>query len=1044
MKTKLKGILAFLMLLVVHLTSAQEKTITGTVTDHTGIPLPGVNILVEGTATGTQTDFDGIYTISAAPGQTLLFTYIGQKPTSVIVGGSSTIDVQMEEDAQALDEVVVTALGIKREKKSLGYAQQSIEGESVVLAKDTDISDGLAGKISGVQLVGSPSSTYESSNIRLRGNVGVLYVVDGIKINSPGDINMQDVEDISVLKGLAATALYGTEARNGAVIITTKTAKDGETKVTVDIASSLSSLYLLPKYQNEYGGGYSQTFAQVDGQNIPNFSADESWGPRLDGTLVRQWDSWIVGDPGYGELRPWVPTPHGIEDFYETGATSNITVGFLQGGEKYNIKTTVNHVGTTLINPNSDRKQTTISFKGSYNVTEKLKFNGVFNYQYRYTFNNPQDRGYAGNFNEWWQRQLDMTRLRNYKRNGQIVSWNMRAYDNPTPLYWDSPYFEVYENLNHETKNAIYGSLGLEYEILPELVATVDLRRTFDLYNFDDRNAWGGLATPRYLEKTTQNEFTEAYTQLSYNKKIGDFDLVASAGAQFNQRKYKLIEAQTVGGLQIPNYYSIDTSVDKPNYVRDSRHQKLNSTFATASVGYKNFLYLDGSYRIDWGSTAASDNNSVDTYGVSASFIFSEFINDGSFLSFGKIRAGFAQAPSFPDVYRLQSTYDIQNPYGSNVALSVPDILNNPGLIGGVREEIEIGTELSFLNNRLGLDFTYFDRTDKELPTELSLTGATGYESTYGNGSIIDTKGWEVALTATPFRNENFSWDMNFNISGYNKKVVKINDLVTYDEVETGRTASLAHTAGYDWGNIYGYDVVRNDDGVPVINSNGLRVYTNNYVKVANVQPDFNGGFINTFRYKNFDLGFSVDFQGGGNFFSVTRSLLAYSGLGDFTVGDNELGNPKRDPVLDSSGNEVNTVLAQNVGTNSGGVLVEGVSEETGEPISYYTSAYSYYKSMNRKVGEWIYDASYVKLRQLKIGYHIPRSILGNLPVDDVSISLYANNLWLIYSSIDGIDPSEIEAYSNSSSNDPDDIRWTEAAQDPNQRTFGLNLKFSF
>ncbi|MDE3742505.1 SusC/RagA family TonB-linked outer membrane protein [Maribacter polysaccharolyticus] len=1038
--TKPKLLLLLFSVLALHCVSAQEKTITGTVTDQSAIPLPGVNIVVQGTTTGTLTDFDGNFTIKASEGQTLLFTYIGLKDKEITLGSESTISVSMEEDAQALDEVVVTALGIKREKASLGYSQQSIAGENIVMAKETDISQGLAGKIAGVQLVGSPSSTYEASNIRLRGEVGALYVVDGIKVNSSADINMEDVEDISVLKGIAGTALYGPEARNGAVIITTKSAKSGETKITLDVASSISNLYLLPEYQNEYGGGYTQQFSELNGELIPNYSADESWGPRLDGTLVRHWDSWIEGDPEYGQLRAWSPNPDNVRDFYETGTTSNITLGFLKGGENYNIKTTINNLNTKLINPNNKREQTTISMKGEYNVTEKLKFKGVFNYQYRYTFNNPETRGYAGNFNEWWQRQLDMDRLKDYERNGQIVSWNMRSYDNPIPLYWDSPYFEVYENLNHETKNAVYGSIGLEYEFNENLTALVDIRRTFDLTNFDDRIGWGGRSLPWYKEQTSQNSFTEAYGQISYNKDFGDIDVVSSIGGQSNQRKYKWLRAQTVGGLQIPSYYSINTSVDTPDYDRDTEHQKLNSLFATASVGYKSMLYLDGSFRRDWGSTATADENKLNTYGLTGSFIFSKLLSPDSFINFGKIRAGIGQAPSFPDVYQLQSSYSIANPYESSVALSVPSSLANPNLKGGVREEKEIGAELKFLQNRLGLDFTYFTRSDKNLPTDLTLTGATGYSSTVGNGSIIDTKGWEVAISASPFRTDDFSWDMNFNISSFDKKVVKINDLVTSVQVASGRTAYLVHDANDDWGNIYGYNVVTNEDGVPLINSSGTKVYTDNYEKVGNVQADFNGGFINSFRYKNFNLGVSIDFQGGGEYYSVTRQLLAYSGLGDFTVGNNELGNPLRDQVIDTNGNEVNAVLATNVGANSGGVLVEGVDETTGAPVSYYTSAYTYFKSMNRKAGEWIYDASYVKLRQLTLGYNVPQKIIEKLPVESIDISFYANNLWLIYSKIDGIDPSEIEAYDSTD----DDIRWTEYAQDPNQRTFGVGVKLTF
>ncbi|MGS2737853.1 SusC/RagA family TonB-linked outer membrane protein [Sinomicrobium sp. M5D2P17] len=1043
MRIKLKGFLTFFMALIVQLSIAQNKEIIGVVFDESQLPLPGASVVVKGTSQGVVTDFDGNFSISATEGDILEVSYVGYAIQEIVVTGQLEYTINLKPD-NALDEVVVTALGIKREKRSLGYSQQSVTGDQVVQAKDVDINNALAGKVSGVQLVGSPSTSFNNALVRLRGQTGALYVVDGVKINNPSDINMEDVEDISILKGVAGTALYGTEARNGAIIITTKSARSGQAEITLDEGLSISSLYLLPEYQNQYGGGYSQEFDTYNGELIPNYSADESWGPELDGRMVRHWDSWIEGTDEYGKLRAWSPQSNNVRDFYRTGVTNNLTLSFLKGGEDYNIKAIVNNLNTELIYPNSKREQTTASFKASYNVTEKLKFLGNFNYQYRFTFNNP-DQGYGSigsNFNQWWQRQLDVKRLRNYRRNGQIVSWNMKSVSDPTPLYWNSPYFEVYENLNHETKNSVYGSIGLEYEVNDDLTALVDLRRTSDIYNYDDRAAWGGLEVPWYKEETWQTQFTELYMQLSYDKSFGDFDLIATVGAQWNQRKYKWLKGETVGGLQIPNYYSVNTSVDPVDYDRNSEHEKNYSGFVTASLGYKNFLYLDGSFRRDYSSAADMDDNALNVYGISTSFIFSHFIPEDSFLSFGKIRAGLAQAPGFPSVYSLLNGYSIKNPYGGSVSLGIPTSLNNPYLKGGIREEKELGTELRFLRNRLGLDFTYYNRIDKELPSSLTLSGATGYYNTMGNQSRYETNGWELALTGTPVQTDNFSWNVAFNIAGYNKKVMKINDLVDRTSVSNVWNLYVYDVEGSKAGDIYGYVWKRDENGKVLINDQGTMQYTDNLEKVGNIQPDFTGGFNNMFRYKNFDLSFSMDFQKGGSFYSVTKMFNASAGVGAETVGVNDLGNQIRDAVVGAGGEEQTYLNANEVASNSGGVRVDGVDAQTGEDVSYYVKPRTYFGSLYGIGEEWVYDASYVKLRQVRLGYNLPKEVTEKLPFSKVYIGVYANNLWLIYSKVDGIDPSEIEEYPGYDGGQ--DLRWVEGGQSPSQRTFGFNVKLTF
>lgn len=1052
MRTKFSGLLTLLLALVVQVTFAQQKTISGTVTDSDGLPLPGVNILVQGTTTGTQTDFDGKYTIQASEGQTLVFSYLGLKNENRVIGASNTINVQMVQDAQALDEVVVTALGIKREKQAIGFAQQSVGGDDLVNARQTDISNALAGKVAGVQFVGAPSTGFGNSQIRLRGDTNVLYIVDGVKINSSSDIITDDIEEMSVLKGAAATALYGPLGKNGVIIITTKSAKDGQSTININHSTAMENLYVLPDYQNEYGGGYSQDFnvfnfnpanhpadwAAFDGQPMVEYYADESWGPRLDGQLVRHWDSWIVGDPEFGQLRPWSPQPNNIKNFFDTGVTNNTAITFTKGGEDYSIRAAIANIDRTGIMPNSDRRQVQGSVNARLDLSEKLTATLALNYQDRRTKNFPDNQynNLGANFNQWFQRQLDMDRLRNYRRNGQIVSWNINSPTNTQPLYWDMPYFETHENLNFQTKNAVYGKVGLAYEFTDYLNASIELRKSYNAYESNDRFAWGGLGNPFYSENESTNSLDEIFGIINFQRDLSeDFDLAASIGFENAANNSKSIAGSTVGGLTTEGFYSLNTSVDRPNLSSSKVRSKRQSVFSKVSLGYKGILYLDGSARLDWSSTADPDNNRVETYGGSLSFIFSKLLPQNDILSFGKLRASIAQAPSFPGAYAIAETYATGTPFGSKGAMSVRGTFPNPNLLGGVREEIELGGELKFLQNRIGLDVTYFEKTDKELPVSISLDGATGYTSTRSNEGEQFYKGFEVALNLVPFRTEDFNWDISLNFATLKRHVNRIADGVDVNVLSTSwRGLQLQARKGDEWGTLYGRKYQRDADGNILLSSSGTPQYdTNQYL--GNILPDFTGGIINNIRYKNFNLGLDFDFQKGGAFFSASTMFNNYSGLGQGTVGNNELGNPVRDiPV--GSGGPASVVAASDAQSNSGGVLIEGVDMTSGAPASYYVNASTYWGRLFALHEEWLYEASYFKLRTVRLDYTLPKTIIEKTPFSDVNVGVFANNVWLIHSDVPGIDPSEVELRSG--------YPWAEDGQLPSTRTIGFNVKLTF
>ncbi|MBG7613549.1 SusC/RagA family TonB-linked outer membrane protein [Polaribacter sp. BAL334] len=1036
MKTKLKWIVMLLLALVVQISFAQEKTVSGTVSDSSG-NLPGVSVLVKGTKTGTETDFNGKYTIKAKVGDVLSFSYVGYKTSEKKVGTSSTIDIVMVEDAGLLDEIVITSLGIKRDKKSVGSSQQSVKPENLVRSRETDLNNALAGRVSGVQAVGAPSAGFDNSGIRLRGQSISLYIVDNVKVNSISDINTDDIADLTVLKGAAATALYGPEATGGIIIITTKTAKKGQAIITLNHSTAMENVYALPEYQNEYGGGYSQEFntftfnpaqhpaswSAFNGQPMVEYYADESWGPKMNGQMVRHWDSWIQGDPEFGKLRAFSPNPNNVKDFFDTGTVNNTSVDFTKGGEGYNIKGGIVNIDRTSVVPNSFRRQVQAYTNIRFNITDKLEAYANINYQDRRTRNFP-DNGYgniASNFNQWWQRQLDMDRVRNYNRNGSFVSWNINSPTDTRPLYWDSPFFETNENLNFQTKNATYGRMGLNYTVNDNLNGYIEIRKTYNSFEFNDRLAFGGVnPIPSYSENESFDYRDELFGIVNYSKDITeDLDMNASVGFELITLGGETLRSNTNGGLTTLNFYSLSTSADRPTVVNSSYLQKSKGVFAKASFGYKDMLFLDGSARFDWGSTAYDQANRVETYGGSLSFIFTKLIEQNDIISFGKLRASMASGPFFPARYLLSPAFDIGTPYGSSGTLSNQGNFPNPTLEGGQRVDYEFGTELKLFNNKIDLDVTYFNRVDKNLPSRVTLDGSTGFTQTFLNSGQQTSSGIEIGLNFSPVKSEDLEWSVYTNFSTLKRTVDAIADGVDINVLSSSwRGIQLQERKGEEWGAIYGRAFRRDADGNMILSSTGNPLYdTNQYL--GNVLPDFTGGLSNNIRYKNFNLGFDIDFQSGGKVFSVTRMFNNYSGLGVETVGLNNLGNPVRDAVADG-----------------GGVLIEGVDATTGLPVSYNVEAQTYWGRLFALHERWIYDASYVKLRTVRLDYELPAKMLEKTPFNKLNLGIFANNVWLIHSAIPGLDPSEIETANG--------VNWTEGGQLPNVRTVGINVRMSF
>ena len=1059
MKTKFKGILTLFLALVVQVSFAQEKTISGTVSDKSGV-LPGVSIVIEGSNRGVETNFDGKYSIEANSGDVFVFRYLGYETAKITVATSNIINITLVEGGEVLDEIVITAYGIKRDKKSLGFSQQTVAGPALTQAKETDLSNALAGKVSGVQIVGNSSSTFGNSTIRLRGSDNVLYVVDGIRVYSVSDINTENVASMSVLKGAAATAVYGPDGRNGVIVITSKVAKKGETIIELDYNTSINSVATLPDYQNEYGGGYSQewdtfsydaaqdpaSWASFDGQKMPLYQADESWGPKLDGTLVRHWDSWVENTPEFGELREWSPQADNVREFYEDAVTNFVTLAFSKAGDNYNIRTTLSDLRANGIIPNSNRKSSKFSINLSYDMSDKFQFYTNINYEDRHTLNNP-DQGYgniASNMNQWWQRQLDMSRLSNYERNGELTSWNINGPRDPKPLYWDSPYLHSYENFQNEYKNSTFGKIGGTYTINDKFNVTGEIRRTFHSYSRDDRGTTKSLLDQSfYSESFVNNERIEYFGMVNYADKYldGDLDLNASLGGEIIKTEYNALTSSTVGGLTIPGFYNLSGSKDAASNRNYTIGDERQGMFVKGSLGYKNTLYFDASYRFDWSSTAKADDNRVETFGTSLSFLTHKIIPKNDVLTFSKLRLGYAQAPYFPNPYNVNNTYIVDELYNGNGTLSVNGRQQNPDLIGGTRTETEIGTELQFFGNRFSLDFTYFNRVDSDIPVTVPLDGATGYSSIVLNSGQQTSKGLELGVFGDVIRSDNFTWNVGLNFATLSRFVdelyegIESRDLSTYTS-----NMKLQERVGQEWGLFYGRGFATHTDGSKIFTTGDSFARETNK-NLGSLLPDFTGGFTSNMNYKNFGLNLGFDFQKGGQYYSRTERYFDHSGLSSQTAGLNDKGNPKRDAVADGGGVHI-------VGVLQTGTDANGTPTSDGTVVDKYVDAKGHFSLSNlgNIYENNVHDATYIKLRTVRLNYTFNKTVTDKINIKSATLGLYANNVWLIYSDLPWIDPSEIEKRSgtNPLTDQGGGYNWAEAGQLPNTRTIGLNLNLRF
>ncbi len=1030
------------------------QEISGTVTDaETGEPLPSANIYVFGTNLGTATDLQGEYSLEVPDNvDSLRFSFVGYQTKNVAINGRTTIDVELQPKIATFDELVVTALGITRQERSVGYAAQQVEGEDLTFTNEMNVIGSLSGKIAGLRVSGSSGAAIGGADIvqirgvnSIAGGSGALIVVNGTPIsnarfggstgtdygNFAQDINPEAIASVTVLKGPAATALYGIRGQNGVILYTTKDGSgvDGFT-VEVNTGFSVQRVYDLMEMQNIYGGGYSQEFPTLpNGQPYVEIYADESWGPKMDGTLVREFFSFYPQDPMYGRLTPFSANPDNIKNFYETGLSRNYGLTVAGGAQNSNYRLSFNRTDINGVYPGSELGRNNLGLSAAIDATDRWTFSTDLSYAsneaMRPTQGSQVGRGYV---RQWFQRQIDMDRLENYKySDGTIVHWNMRSpssstgeIENRSPLYWANPYYLAYENTTHDFRDRIFGNLGATFDALPGLSFSAFIRGDMYIQNIEGKTAPGAGFTPGYFFNKYQNLEMNYELNAQFRQAWDEISLDATVGTNLYHRQYSYLTQATTGGLTSPGFYNIEASVDDPEVSSFKLEKKILSAYGLVTLGYRDTYYLSASMRGDKTSTLPEGNNIYYYPSVSGSFVFSELV-DWQPLTFGKLRLSYAKAGDDLGPYQTSEFFVVGTNYNNIKTLFVPNNLNNPNVKPAISTSYEVGVDLN-LFNRLGIHATYYMQESENQIIPLDISGTSGYGSAIINAGLIRNRGFELTLTGSPVQNQSFNWNATFNISKNINKIVRLHpdiDVFTHGSTTySGVTSYLNSYENGPYGVLVGTGYQRDEaTGKILVDEDGMPLYTEADQNFGTILPDFIGGLQNIFSYKNFTLSSMISFQVGGQFFSRSLLLSAKTGLAPFTARMNDRGHNVRDPV-----------------SEGGGVRIDGISAETGEPVTTYVNAQSYFNNiLGDDIYEWtVLDASYVKLDEVRLSYSFGTDVVSKLPVRSIEVAIFARNPIMIWQKApQGINPSILQG-------------WYESSQLPSVRTIGFNLNFTF
>ncbi len=1070
-----------------NLVLAQTKEITGKVVSmDDGTSVPGASVSLKGTTLGTITDMDGMYRLKVPQeAKTLIFTFVGMKTQEVDINNQSTINVKLSSDNIAVDEVVVTALGITRAKKALGYASQEVSGEALSKAKDQNIVNSLSGKIAGVQVTSATSAVGGSSRISIRGNSSFgnnepLFVVDGVPIsnysssvawrggvdygNGASDIDPSNIESITVLKGANAAALYGMLAANGVILITTKSgSKTKGLGININSSVTFDNAYIIPNYQNKYGQGYNgeeyrynqaktknpatygsytyedwakTSFTYLDGAGGGKYDHfDESFGPRLDiGLKLAQFDSPLVD--GKYQPTPWISQPNNVKDFFVTGITYDNSVSIDGSSEKGTNRLFLSRQDITGAVPNTDLTKNTISLNSSINITKKLTANGAVTYTQSKSDNLP-GQGYSANnvmqsIGGWFGRQVNMGNLKKYWNtdniDGNPYNWNSNYHNNP---YWT-----VNKNINSQQKDHVYGNINLNYRINDWINVTgrvgTDWHHIFRKSVTADRS--NGVRPGGAFEQSQRfQQETNADLFLSLNKKITEtISANATLGANYRDYNYHLTNIKALS-LTVPDLFTIGNVSGNPAASQADTRFRSNSIYASASFDYKKWLFLDLTARNDWSSTLPANNWSFFYPSATASWIVSDvFKTDPAILSFAKLRASWAQVGNATSAYQLAMTYTSLDPYDGTTPFRLPTTLPALNLKPESITSTEIGAELKFIKNRFGINLTYYDKIAKDQIMNIDVSDAAGYDAMKINAGEIENKGIELELQGQILKSQKgLNWDITLNWAQNKNRVNKLyGDLKKYQISSSWGSVTVEAIPGESFGVIKGVGFKTNDKGNIIVGSDGLPLASSAPIELGNVMPKWTGGLSNSFSYKNFSASFLIDMRWGGNLFSVTDWFGGMSGVSEETAQ-----MASRPGVEGKNIREVGLVVGQDV-------LKDKIAvKEDGSANDIVVSTQDYYESYWGIPQQGIINASYVKFREFTFGYSIPKSILNKIGViHSANISFVGRNLALLWTHKSNdihIDPETAFGTTN-------DGMGTEQYQLPATRSLGFKINLSF
>lgn len=1121
--------LLLMAIISVFAANAQNRVITGKITDkEEGTPLVGVTIMVAGTQIGTYSKADGTYTLVVPEKENrLLFSYTGYKSQELEINGKTEVDVEMSAASILTDDVIVTAFGVEREQKALGYAVQEVQGSEIAASREPNLVNSLQGKVAGVQITNGATGAGSSSRIVIRGENSLagdnqpLFVVDGVPINNrtdarnnslrtgdnmqidfgngAADINPDDIESISILKGPNAAALYGSRAANGVVLITTKSGK-GQKGIGVNFNSSTQweSLLIYPKYQTKYGQGKNFQFEFVDGYgNGIADGVDESWGPLMDGRLIKQFDSpaagtytyadgrtvqlrggdvhglgRILGDNGVdldrrGEITPtpWIFHENPIEAFFETGVTAQNTLSFSGANDDGNFRMSFGNLSNKGIAPNTDLFRNTVNFSGGYNLASYLRVDA--NVQYVNTAStNRVVNGYGTEsvlyLFTWYGMQINTENLKDYWQRG-LEGFQQFNYNNN---YHDNPYFNMYENTNGLNKDRVIGNVSARVSIWDNL--SLQLRTGIDFYNDrrDIKRAFSTQRFPRGQYREDKITFREINTDflLNYFNKIGkDFDYSVSFGGN-SMQQINNFNSVSNNQMVIPGVYAFANTDIALQSSLDNREKAINSIYGFGQLGWQNTIFLDLTARNDWSSTLPDNNNSYFYPSATLSVVFSDLFNiPDDALTFGKLRLGIAQVGNDTDPYLLENVWNFGDPFGSSLQATESSVLANSDLKPEIVTSFEIGTDLRFFDARLGIDFTFYNNISENQIIGIPIPRTTGYTNRFINAGKITSNGIEIALLGTPVKLDNgFEWNIGVNFSYDRSTVDELAEGIEQYSILGNRVSIVAkegermgtmwgtgfkmysaehnqvvvYEDGYPTVEVNGERVTVSEDGLRVLFEKGIPVVDNDLRIIGNYNPDWMMGIQNSFKYKNLELGILFDFRQGGEIYSETRLIAATSGNIEETLWGRDPENGGAHDGIKDSG--LNWGDGRTDGVIGDGVMFDETSGTyVDNDVIVEASAYHNQRYKRQNETEGLYDASYVKLREVRLTYTFPQSILDGLFIKSLRVSAIGRNL-AIWTESPHFDPETVAFTGNNF------IPGVEAHPLPSTRSFGFDFNIGF